>query len=73
MDRKFQIFCKNEEEPYYLISINKQKLVVHYDPLEAAGARWWPLGASWGPLGSTRPNSPASFLNGLKIPNILQK
>merc|ERR1712218_748828 len=34
MDRKFQIFCKNEEEPYYLISINKQKLVVHYDIMD---------------------------------------
>merc|ERR1712020_504762 len=43
-------------------------------PLGAAGGRWGPLGAAggrWGPLGSTGPNSPASFLNGSKIPNIL--
>ena len=46
MDRKFQIFCKKEEEPYYLISINVQKLDVHYDPLGAAGGRWGPLVAA---------------------------
>ena len=47
-----------------------------WGPLGAAGGRWGPLGAAggrWGPLGSTGPNSPASFLNGSKIPNILQK
>ena len=48
MDRKFQIFCKNEEKPYYLKSIKKQKLVVHYDPLGTAGGRWGPLGAAGG-------------------------
>ena len=57
-----------------------------WGPLGSAGVRWGPLGAAggclgplgaaggrWGPLGSTGPNSPASFLNGSKIPNILQK
>merc|ERR1712218_724022 len=38
-------------------------------PLGAAGGRWGPLGAA----GKHWPNSPASFLNGSKIPNILQK